>query len=196
MCCWQVCRCQRERSCALVYRLRICAQILLWEPESAERIRKTSTPTKWKEGAGGSGIGELEEHISASLQKLEFNLWGARKFRDKKVALQRSYHSVSRLVSWSDNSRLSQAGSFLPFDERFPTFSAATDERMAGSFHFSLCTGCCQVLPQHSAILSVIKPLCDTRLQTPSTSKTLLYSVSPSQPVSVHCSHLQGIRTT
>lgn len=54
----------------------------------------------------------------------------------------------------------------LPFDERFATFSAATDERMAGSFHFSLCTGCCQVLPQHSAILSVIK-LRDSRLQTP-----------------------------
>lgn len=196
MCCWQVYRCQRERSCALVYRLRICTQILLWEPESAECIQKTSRPTKWKEGVGGSGIGGEAYECINSLQKLEFNLRGARKFGDKKVALQRSYHSVSRLVSWSDNSRRSQAGSLLPFDDRFPTFSAATDELMAGSLYFSLCRGCCQTLLQQSAILSVIKPLRDTRLQTPSTSKTLHYSVSLSQPVSVHCGHLQDIHAT
>lgn len=51
MCGWQVCRCQRECSCSLVYRLRLCTQILLWEPESAECIQKTSWPTKKKEGA-------------------------------------------------------------------------------------------------------------------------------------------------
>lgn len=62
----------------LVYRLRSCTQILLWEPESAKCIQKTSRPTKWRERVGGSGIGELErgeayERIN-SLQKLEFNL--------------------------------------------------------------------------------------------------------------------------
>lgn len=46
--------------------LRICSQILLWEPESAECIQKTSRPTKWKEGVGGSMFGELEKHMSAS----------------------------------------------------------------------------------------------------------------------------------
>lgn len=102
----------------------------------------------------------------------------------KKVTLQRSYHSVSWLVSWSDNSRRSQLGSLPPFDERFPTFSAATDERMAGSLCFSLCRGCCQTLPQHSPILSVIKLLGDMQLQTSYTSKTLHYSVSQSEPVS------------
>lgn len=113
--------CQRERSCALVYRLRICTQILLWEPESAERIQRQAGRPSGREGEGGMrdrGAGEAYERIN-SLQKLQFNLRGAGKFRDKKVTLQRSYHSVSRLVSWSDNSRRSQAGSLLPFDERF-----------------------------------------------------------------------------
>lgn len=121
--------------------------------------------------------------------------WRTRR-QKKKVALQRSYHSVSWLVSWSDNSRRSQPGSQPPFDERLPTLSAATDERMAGSLCLSLCRGCCQTLPQHSLILSVIEPLSGIRLQTSCTSKTLHYSVSPSELVSSPCGYSLQIFTT
>lgn len=63
--------------------------------------KKTSRPTKWKkvDGVGcrmGGGAERREAYDGInSLQKLEFNLRGAREYRDKKVALQRSYHSVS-----------------------------------------------------------------------------------------------------
>lgn len=115
----------------------------------------------------------------------------------KKVALQRSYHSVSWLVSWSDNSRRSQPGSLPP-----PLMSA--------SQHFLL--PLMRGWQDHSAfrfveavvkrflntppILSVMKPLSDTQLQTSSTSKTSHYSVSPSEPVSAQCSHLQQLHAT
>lgn len=67
---------------------------------------------------------------------------------------------------------------------------------MAGSLCSSLCRGGCQTFPQCSPILSVIKPLSDTQLQTSSASKALHYSASPSEPVSVHCSHLQQTHVT
>lgn len=69
-------------------------------------------------------MGELEKHMSASTHFKSSSLIceEPENSETKKVALQRSYHSVSRLVSWSDNSRRSQAGSLPPFDERFPTF--------------------------------------------------------------------------
>lgn len=112
-----------------MYRLRICSQILLWEPESAECIEKTSRQTKWKQGARGSRLRELEKQVSASAHFKSSSLIREEpeKSETKRVALQRSYHFVSQLVSWSGNSRRSQAGSLLPFDERFPTFSVSTD---------------------------------------------------------------------
>lgn len=102
---------------ALLYRLGSDLAVGAW-------VCKTHSKDKQADQVEGKhkGIeGEAYECIN-SLQTLEFNLRGARKFRDKKVALQRSYHSVSRLVSWSDNSRRSQAGHLLPFDESFSTF--------------------------------------------------------------------------
>lgn len=68
---------------------------------------------------------KLERHCEciSSLQKLERNSRGARELRDKKVALQRSYHSVSLQVNWSGNSRQSQR---VSFDECFPTSSASS----------------------------------------------------------------------
>lgn len=143
------------------------SQILPWESESA----KCTRPTEWEEDEGRQ---KAYGHIN-SLQKLAFNLQGA---RQKGIALQRSYHVVSRLVSWSDNSRRSHPGSLQAFDERFPTFSAATDEGVAGSLHTSLCTGSCKMFPQHAAILSVIKWLFDNGLQTRAISKTIQYGVS------------------
>lgn len=80
-------------------------------------------------GSRGSRLGELEKHMSASthFKSLSLIREEPENSETKKVALQRSYHFVSRLVSWSGNSRRSQAGSLLPFDERFPTFSVSTD---------------------------------------------------------------------
>lgn len=148
--------------------------------------RQTGQPSRKKEKEE-VGIGELERgeayECINSLQKLEFNLRGTRKFRRQKGSTTKELSFCQPTSQLVRQQQAKSGGSLLPFDERFPTFSVATDERMAGSLYFSLCRGCRQTLPRHSAILSVIEPLCDTPLQTPSTSKTLHYSVCPSQPV-------------
>lgn len=87
-----------------------------------------SRQTKWKQGVRGSRLGELEKQASAAHFKSSSLIREEPENSEtKKVALQRSYHFVSQRVSWSGNSRRSQAGSLLPFDERFPTFSFSTD---------------------------------------------------------------------
>lgn len=88
--------------------------------------RQAGQPRRRKEQNG-----ELERKkpmsTSTHFKRFEFNLRRAGEFRDKTVAtLQRTYHSVSWLVSWSDNSRQSQLGSLLHFDECFPTLPVST----------------------------------------------------------------------
>lgn len=69
-----------------------------------------------RRGKWESGSWRGERHMSASthFKSLSLICEEPENFEDKKVALQRSYHSVSRLVSWSDNSRRSQAAAYCP----------------------------------------------------------------------------------
>lgn len=60
-----------------------------------------------------------EKHMSASTHFKSLCLICVEPETKKKVVLQRSYHSVSRVVSWSDNSRQSRLGTLLPLDECF-----------------------------------------------------------------------------
>lgn len=71
---------------------------------------------------------KLTSKAGAVIRKEPENFWRPKeKKKRKRIALQRSHHFVSRLVSWSGSSRRSQPGGSLPFDERFPTFPASTD---------------------------------------------------------------------
>lgn len=119
-----------------------------------------SRQTKLKQGVRGSRLGELEKQVSAAHFKSSSLIREEPENSEtKKVALQRSYH----FVSWSGNSRRSQAGSLLPIDERFPTFFFPLISRWQDHSTF-LFVDVVVEPPRHSAILSVTEALCDAPL--------------------------------
>lgn len=113
----------------------MCSQVVLWE--LADFIQITGRPVTRRQ------VREAEEacECTSLLQKLKCNSQGAKEVQDKKVALQRSHHPVSRQVSWSGSSRQSQR---VGFDERFPTSPASSHQLMAGSLHCFLCRANCR----------------------------------------------------
>lgn len=142
---------------------------------------------------GEAGSGESEEHRSASTHFKSSSLICE---EPENSETKRQHYKGAIILSAGESAGQTTAGevrraAYCPFDEHFPTFSVATDERMAGSLHFSLCRGCCQALLNTLPFCLLSSPSVTLDFKPQSHPRLHITVCPPSQPVSVHYSLLQ-----